>query len=90
MARTYTSKQLAAYAKYVNATVASNNKHGTDYKPFPIDMFKWETCVICYRMICDDVFGNNPAPVKDEGDCCSKCNREVVVPARLAYLGLDQ
>lgn len=27
--------------------------------------------------------GHNPAPVKDEGRCCSECNYKVVIPARL-------
>lgn len=26
--------------------------------------------------------GHNPAPVKDEGRCCTKCNFGVVLPAR--------
>ena len=27
--------------------------------------------------------GHNPAPVKNEGRCCTKCNFSVVVPARV-------
>lgn len=27
--------------------------------------------------------GHNPDPVKDQGKCCSRCNYEVVIPARL-------
>ena len=30
--------------------------------------------------------GHNPDPVKDQGKCCSKCNYEVVIPARLEMM----
>lgn len=36
--------------------------------------------------ICGDYFegwGNNPAPVKKRGECCSYCNSFVVIPARI-------
>ena len=41
---------------------------------------KFECC------LCDKTFegyGNNPAPVKNEGLCCNKCNWDIVIPARL-------
>ena len=28
-------------------------------------------------------YGNNPAPLRDEGSCCDECNMEYVIPARL-------
>ena len=28
-------------------------------------------------------YGNNPWPLKDEGECCDKCNWFQVIPARL-------
>jgi len=37
-------------------------------------------CVICKQEY--DGFGNNAEPV-EEGECCDKCNMEVVVPARM-------
>lgn len=52
-------------------------------------------CCICEKefdeyeevRIGDQVFqtrgGHNPAPVKEEGRCCSECNFSVVVPARV-------
>lgn len=40
-----------------------------------------EKCVICGKPITG--YGNNPAPVKDEGRCCDDCNAEHVVPARM-------
>jgi hypothetical protein len=39
------------------------------------------TCVICDKNSIG--FGNNPAPVKDEGKCCDKCNFLEVIPARV-------
>lgn len=38
-------------------------------------------CCICGEPI--EGHGNNPFPVKAEGDCCDKCNAEVVIPARI-------
>ena len=42
-------------------------------------------CCICGEVFRD--FGNNPAPVKNEGRCCDECNNKVVIPKRieLAY-----
>lgn len=45
-----------------------------------------DTCVICggqLDRINENVFGNNPSPVVDTGQCCDECNFSVVVPARL-------
>ena len=36
--------------------------------------------------ICDKIFegkGNNPFPVKNQSECCNRCNAEIVIPARL-------
>lgn len=41
-----------------------------------------KTCVICKTLFTE--FGANPSPVKETGVCCSKCDNEVVIPARLA------
>lgn len=30
--------------------------------------------------------GHNPSPVKEEGRCCTKCNFEIVIPARLELI----
>ena len=38
-------------------------------------------CCICGGPI--EGHGNNPFPVKTEGDCCDKCNTDVVIPARI-------
>lgn len=38
-------------------------------------------CCICGEPI--EGHGNNPSPAKTEGDCCDKCNAEVVIPARI-------
>jgi hypothetical protein len=29
------------------------------------------------------IYGNNPAPLKDKGECCDECNETKVIPARL-------
>lgn len=31
-------------------------------------------------------FGNNPSPLKEEGECCDICNTTKVIPARLREL----
>ena len=40
-------------------------------------------CILCGCEI--NVFGNNPEPVasRDQGECCDKCNWNLVIPARL-------
>ena len=40
-----------------------------------------KTCVICNETF--KGWGNNPSPIKDEGECCSKCDNEKVIPARM-------
>jgi hypothetical protein len=41
-----------------------------------------DDCVLCGEVITDDIWGHNPAPLKQEGTCCTKCNFDKVVPAR--------
>ncbi len=41
-------------------------------------------CVICGKPIAG--FGNNPWPVKEEGECCDECNQEHVIPARIDFI----
>jgi len=41
-------------------------------------------CVICGEEY--EGYGNNPYPVKEEGECCDKCNLKVVVPERIRQL----
>lgn len=40
-----------------------------------------ETCVLCGKHI--NGYGNNPAPLADEGKCCDECNKTKVIPARI-------
>ena len=41
-------------------------------------------CCICGKEF--EEWGNDPYPVKEEGECCDKCNGLYVVPARLHKL----
>lgn len=41
-------------------------------------------CCICGREMAG--YGNNPWPVKSEGDCCNKCNMDYVIPARIELI----
>lgn len=41
-------------------------------------------CCICKKLVWG--YGNNPDPVKKEGECCDSCNSGVVMPMRLAKL----
>lgn len=43
-----------------------------------------EKCIICGRPIRG--LGNNPAPVKEVGHCCDKCNAEIVIPKRFRLI----
>lgn len=40
-----------------------------------------KTCCICGEKI--EGWGNNPWPIKEDGECCDKCNYEKVIPARI-------
>ena len=42
---------------------------------------KKETCVFCGVEL-DKLNRNNPYPVKEDGWCCNRCDREIVMPAR--------
>jgi len=47
--------------------------------------FKHTVCVICKKVI--NGYGNNPYPVKEEGECCDTCNLTKVIPARIKRMG---
>ena len=38
-------------------------------------------CCLCGEEF--EGYGNDPAPLKDSGECCGRCNAEKVIPARL-------
>ena len=52
-----------------------------DEEPVEEELEDEHKCCICGEPI--EGHGNNPFPVKTEGDCCDKCNAEVVIPARI-------
>ena len=52
-----------------------------DEEPVKEELEDEHKCCICGEPI--EGHGNNPFPVKTEGDCCDKCNAEVVIPARI-------
>ena len=41
-------------------------------------------CCICGKEI--KGWGNNPYPVKENGECCDECNTKYVIPARFDEL----
>lgn len=43
-------------------------------------------CCICGHIF--EGWGNNPWPVKLEGECCWDCNVQAVLPARLRMIGI--
>ena len=47
---------------------------------------QFKVCCICGKKF--EGYGNNPSPVKEEGECCDNCNLEQVIPARLIGLGI--
>ena len=40
-----------------------------------------KTCCLCGGEF--EGYGNDPAPLKESGECCDRCNAEKVIPARL-------
>jgi len=38
-------------------------------------------CCICGKEFMG--YGNNPYPIKNQGECCRRCNWTVVIPERL-------
>lgn len=48
-------------------------------------MDKDTICAICKEPI--NGYGNNPAPLKVEGEVCDECNSLYVIPARLEAMG---
>ena len=40
-------------------------------------------CCICGRIFIGH--GNNPYPIKDNGECCDVCNTTQVIPARIKW-----
>lgn len=45
-------------------------------------------CCICGQPL--GQWGNNPYPVKSEGQCCDQCNMAVVIPARLGGMNHEE
>ena len=43
-----------------------------------------KVCVICKEEFTG--WGNNPQPIKEEGECCDTCDNEKVIPARMEGL----
>lgn len=41
-------------------------------------------CCLCNKEFTG--WGNNPEPLKEEGECCSVCDQTKVIPARLSEL----
>lgn len=42
---------------------------------------KKKICCICGKEI--EGYGNNPFPIRNEGECCDECNYKYVLTARL-------
>ena len=78
--------------KYCNTDVLEDKKRAKEIFEMAIDFlgnyneslnegehhFK---CCICGKEV--DGWGNNPWPVKEEGECCDDCNSNEVIPARI-------
>lgn len=41
-------------------------------------------CTICGRHIKGE-YGNNPFPIQNAGECCERCNINIVIPARIKH-----
>lgn len=40
-----------------------------------------KTCVLCLGKFTG--WGNNPAPLEHDGECCDECNSQHVIPVRI-------
>ena len=58
-----------------------------DDNPVKKDYFTKKKCCICGKTFIG--FGNNPYPVKSNGQCCDKCNYSIVIVARCLSIGKD-
>lgn len=67
---------LKKYKKYLSENKIVSVKTSNDERIFK--------CCICGKVV--KGYGNNPAPVKEEGKCCDECNIEYVIPERLKRL----
>ena len=45
---------------------------------------KAKTCCICGKKFWG--WGNNPYPIKDDGECCDECNKQVVAALLLRII----
>lgn len=45
---------------------------------------KKKVCCICGKEF--NGWGNNPYPVKEDGECCRVCNSAVVLPRRIKMM----
>lgn len=53
-------------------------------KVYEIEHNKVKKCCICGKEFAG--FGNNPEPVKHDGECCDECNMQYVIPERIAMI----
>ena len=53
-----------------------------------IESHSEKKCVLCGKEI--EGYGNNPAPLADEGKCCDSCNSKRVIPARLKAMKVNK
>lgn len=44
-------------------------------------------CVLCDSVL--ETYGNNAAPLAEDGECCDDCNATKVIPARVAWIKAD-
>lgn len=84
------SERRTAYEAYCQKVAIDNQRHGTNCHPHPYENFQWEDCAICRQEIRDDPYGHNPAPVKNDGVCCSNCNRLVIFQRLRGVVGVDK
>jgi hypothetical protein len=76
-----------AYETYRAKVEADNKRLGTHFTAHPYENFQWKECAICNQEIRDDPYGHNPDPVKEDGVCCSNCNRLVIYTRMRGVLG---
>jgi len=72
-------------AIFMEDLITDMNKKKGEYDLETKETKLYPMCVLCKKE-CENEFGNNPHPLRDEGKCCFVCNKNRVIPSRLIII----
>lgn len=99
--RSETDEELQEYMEEVWMTYTGENTEGLGPASLPplvdagvkaptkplVQEPETKKCVLCNSVL--ETYGNNPAPLAQDGECCDDCNSTKVIPARVAWIKAD-